>query len=94
MKKSSVNTFDDVTHRYEHYTGKLRDRDKTIARGKKEFDQMEAFSVIRRVKRSQAIDGTHVRMKERGKLRCEFEEFVHRKVDKVIDEIEQVKLID
>ena len=44
------------------------------------------------MKKSEAIDGTHVRMKEIGKLRYEFEEFVPRKVDKVIEEIEQVKL--
>ena len=50
--------------------------------------------MIRRVKKSEAIDGTHVRMKESGKLRYEFEEFGHRKVDKVIEEIEQVKLME
>ena len=33
-------------------------------------------------------------MTEIGKVRYEFEELVHRKVDKVIDEIEQVKLMD
>ena len=46
------------------------------------------------MKKSEANDGTHVRMKEIGKLRYEFEEFVHRKVDKVIKEIEQVKLME
>ena len=55
---------DDVSHWYDHYTGKLRNRDEYMARRKKECDQMEAFSVIRRVKKSEAIDGTHVRMKE------------------------------
>ena len=64
MKKSSVNTIDDVTHWYDHYTGKLRGRDKYVGRRKKEFDQMEAFSVNRRVKNIEATGGTHVRMKE------------------------------
>merc|ERR1712135_127884 len=34
------------------------------------------------------------RRKQIGKLRYEFEEFVHRKVDKFIEEIEQVKLME
>ena len=48
--KSSVNTIADVS---EHYTGKLCDRDKCVAKH---------FSVIRRGKKSEAVDGTHVRL--------------------------------
>ena len=51
--KSCVNTIADVSFLYEHYTGKLWDRDKCHARH---------FSVIRRVKKSEANGGTHVRM--------------------------------
>ena len=87
MKKSSVNTIDEVSHWYGL-------RDNCIVRRKKEFGQVKAFSGIRRVKESETIDGAHVRMKEISKLRYEFEEFVHRKVDKVIEEIEQVKLME
>ena len=29
MKKSSVNTIDEVSHQYDHYNGKLRERDST-----------------------------------------------------------------
>ena len=76
------------------FPGKLLDRDKYIAERKKELEQVEAYCVIRRVKKSEAIDGTHVRMREIGKLRYEFEEFAHRTVDKVIEEIEQVKLME
>ena len=90
----SVHTIDDDNRQYDHYTGKLLDRDKYIAERKKELDQVEAYCVIRRVEKSEAIDGTHVRIKEIGKLRYGFEEFVHRKVDKVIEEIEQVKLME
>ena len=49
-----------------------------------DIQDVEAFSVIRRVVKSEAMDGTHVRMKEIGKSSYEFMEFVHRKVDKVI----------
>ena len=90
----SVDTIDDDSRQYDHYTGKFLDRDKYIAERKKDLDQVEAYCVIRRVKKSEAIDGTHVRMKEIGKLRYEFEEFVNRKVDKVIEEIEQVKIME
>ena len=90
----SVDTIDHDSRQYDHYTGKLLDRDKYIAERKKDLDQVVAYCVIRRVKKSEATDGTHVRMKEIGKLRYEFEEFVHRKVDKVIEEIEQVKLME
>ena len=90
----SVDTIDHDSRQYDHYTGKLLDRDKYIAERKKDLDQVEAYCVIRRVKKSEATDGAHVRMKEIGKLRYEFEEFVHRKVDKVIEEIEQVKLME
>ncbi len=57
MKKSSVNTIDDVRHWYDHYAGKLRGQDKYFVRRKKEFDQMEAFSVNRRVKKIEATGG-------------------------------------
>ena len=71
-KESSVDKVEDVSHRYDRYTGNLRDLDKYIAERKKEFDQMKGFSVIRRVKRSEVIDGTHVRMREiaSGKGNC------------------------
>ena len=49
----SANTIADVGYQYEHYTGKLRDRDKCVAKH---------FSVIRRGKNSEAVDGTHVRL--------------------------------
>ena len=42
---------------------KLLGLDKYIAGRKKEHDQIEAFGVIRRVKKSEATDGNHVRMK-------------------------------
>ena len=68
----SVDTIDDDRRRYDYSSGKLLDRDKYIAGGKKELNQMEAFGVIRRVKKSEATDGTHVRMKviasEKGDL--------------------------
>ena len=85
MKKSSTNTI-----RYDHYTEKLQDRDKCMAKRKR----VEAFIVIRRVVKSEAMEGTHERMKEIGKSRYEFVEIAHRKVDKVIKRIEQVKLME
>ena len=90
----SVDTIDDDSRQYENGTGMLLDRDKYIAERKKELDQVEAHCVVRRVKKSEAIDRTHVRMKEIRKLRDEFEEFAHRKVDKVIEEFEQLKLME
>ena len=51
--KYSANTIADVNHQYEHCTGKLWDRDKCFAKH---------FSVIRRGKKSEANEGTHVRM--------------------------------
>ena len=90
----SVDTIDDDSRQYDHFSRKLLDRDNHIAERKKELDQVEAYCVIRRVEKSEAIDDTHVRMKEIGRSRYEFEEFVHRKVDKVIEEIEQVKLME
>ena len=60
--KYSWNTIADVGYQYEHYTGKLWDRNKCVAKRKKEVDQMEVFSVIRRGKKSEAVDGTHVRL--------------------------------
>ena len=51
--KYSVNSIADVSYQCEHYTGKLWDRDKCVAKH---------FSVIRRGKESEATDGTHVRM--------------------------------
>ena len=85
VKKHSTNTI-----RYDHCTEKLQERDTCIAKRKR----VEAFSVIRRVVKSEAMEGTHVRMKEIGKSRYEFVEFVQRKVDKVIKRIEQVKLME
>ena len=41
----------------------LLHRTKYIAGRKKELDQLESFGVTRRVKKSEATDGTHVRMK-------------------------------
>ena len=40
---------------------------------------METFSVIRRVAKSEAMFGTHVRVKETGESGYEFVDFVHRK---------------
>ena len=51
--KYSANTIADVTYQYEHYTGKLWDRDKCVAKH---------LSVIRRGEKSEAIDGIQVRM--------------------------------
>ena len=59
----SVDIIDDDCHQYVYFTRKLLDRDKYIAVRKKELDQMEAFGVVRRVKKSEGNDGTHVRMK-------------------------------
>ena len=50
--------------------------------------------MIRRVVKSEAMDGTHVRTKEIGKSSYEFVEFVHRKVDKIIKRIAKVKLME
>ena len=50
--------------------------------------------MIRRVVKSEAMEGTHVHMKDIGKSKHEFVEFVHRKVDNVIRRIEQVKLME
>ena len=66
MKKSSS------TIRYAHYTENLQDRDKCIAKRKR----VEAFRVIRWVVKSEAMIGTHVRMKEIGKSSYDFVEFV------------------
>ena len=68
-----MDTIDDDCRRYDYFSGTLRDRDKYIIAGrKKELDQMESFGVIRFVKKSEAIDGSHVRMKviasEKGDL--------------------------
>ena len=41
----------------------MLDRDKYIAGRKKELDQLESCGVIRRIKKSEATDTTHVRMK-------------------------------
>ena len=53
----------DDGRRYDCHTRKLFDRDIYIAERKTELDQIEAFGVIRRVKKSEATDGPHVRMK-------------------------------
>ena len=49
----STNTTADSSHQYENHTGKLWVRDKFIAKH---------VSLIRRVKKTEAIDGTHGRM--------------------------------
>ena len=51
--KYSANTIADVGYQYEHYTGKLWGRDKCVAKH---------FSVIRRGKKSETVDGTHVHL--------------------------------
>ena len=63
---SAAETIDEDSRQYDYYTGEFLDRDKCIAGRKKErknFDQLESFGVIRRVKKSEATDRTHVRMK-------------------------------
>ena len=60
---SSVNVIHEDSRRYDYYTGQLLDRDKYTVGRKKEHDQLESSGVIRRVKKSEATDGTHVRMK-------------------------------
>ena len=50
--------------------------------------------MIRQMKKSEATDGTHVRMKETGKQCYEFEEFVNQKGDEVIEGVQQVKLME
>ena len=51
--KYSANTIAEVSYQCEHYTGKLWDRDKCVAKH---------FSVSRRGKKSETIEGTHVRL--------------------------------
>ena len=51
--KYSANTSADVGYQHEHFTEKLWDRNKCVAKH---------FNVIRRVKKSEAVDGTHVRL--------------------------------
>ena len=51
--KYSANTIAVVGYQFEHNTGKLGDRDKCVAKH---------FSGIRRRKKSEAVDGTHVRL--------------------------------
>ena len=51
--KYSANAIADVNYQHEHCTGKLRDRNKCVPKH---------VSVIRRVKKSEAIDGNHGRM--------------------------------
>ena len=60
---SAAETIDEDSRRYDHYTGELLDRTKYLAGRKKELDQLESFRVIRRVKKSEATDGAHVRNK-------------------------------
>ena len=60
---SAAETIDEDSRWYDHYTGELLDRTKYITEREKELDQLESFGVIRRVKKSEATDGTHVRMK-------------------------------
>ena len=50
--------------------------------------------MIRQVGKSEAANGTRVRMKENFKSSYEFVEFVHRKVDEAIKRVEQVKLME
>ena len=59
---SRAETIDEDSRGYDHFTGELRDRTKYIGR-EKELDQLESFGVSRRVKKSEAADGIHVRMK-------------------------------
>ena len=51
--KYSANTIAHFSYQHDHYTGKLWDRNKCVAKH---------YSVIRRGKKSEAIDGMHVRM--------------------------------
>ena len=51
--KYSVNMIADVSHQYEHYARKLWDRNKHVAK---------YFNTIRRGKKSETIEGTHMRM--------------------------------
>ena len=59
----SLDTIDVDSRSCDYYTGKLLDGDKYIAGRKEELDQLEAFGVIRHVQKSEATDGTHVRIK-------------------------------
>ena len=58
----AAETIDEDSRQYDYYTGKLLDRTKYMGR-KKELDQLESLGVIRRVKKSEANDSTHVRIK-------------------------------
>ena len=60
---AAAETIDEDSSRCDYYTGELLDRTKYIAGRKKELDQLESFGVIRRVKKNEATDGAHVRMK-------------------------------
>ena len=51
------------SRQYDYCTGQLLERDKNIAGRKKKLHQLESFGVIRRVKKSEATDGTHLRVK-------------------------------
>ena len=61
--ESAAETIDEDSRWYDYYTRGLLDRDKYITGRKKELDQLESFGVIRGIKKSEATDGTHVRMK-------------------------------
>ena len=60
---STAETIDEDSNRCDYFTGELLDRTKYIAGRKKELDQLESFGVVRRVKKNEATDGAHVRMK-------------------------------
>ena len=51
------------SRQYDYCTEQLLERDTNIAGRKKELHQLESFAVIRHVKKSEATDGTHLRVK-------------------------------
>ena len=61
--ESAAETFDEDSRWYDYCSGRLLDRDKYITGRKRELDQLESSGVIRGIKKSEATDGTHVRMK-------------------------------
>ena len=60
---SAADTIDEDSRRYDFFSRELLDRDKYIPGRKKKLDQLKSFGVIRRVKKGEATDGTHVRKK-------------------------------
>ena len=59
---SAAETIDEDSRRDDYYTRELLDRTKYITGRKKELDQLESFGLIRRVNKSEATDGAHVRV--------------------------------